>query len=102
MDVREQREYAALWEMLERQEDRSREMRDLLIRLETRVEHLVLNLATVTEGAGLPRCAERGQRLGALERRLEQLLGRFWWFGATAAAAMVSLAVKTVWELAAG
>ncbi len=115
-----------LWTMLQKQDALTQEMRNLLVRLETKLEHVTSALESISAPTGLPRCAERGERLGNLERRLEEavqlpgaagacveqreqlehleekfndLCSRLWWFGTTVTATLIGLALRAGWEM---
>lgn len=113
------------WRMLEGLAEEGRATRELLLRVEGRLEHVSSCLEAMTS-AGLPRCAERGERLAQFERRLSALadaagtrpacvehrdrlgfvedkldtLGqRVWWVATSVGAAVIMLGLKSLWEV---
>lgn len=118
-----------LWRMLEGLIEEGRGTRELLLRLEGRLEHVSSCLEAMTQ-AGLPRCAERGERLSQAEKRIEALGGaimdaagsrpacvehrdrlgfledkldtlgqRVWWVATSVGAAVIMLGLKSLWEV---
>jgi hypothetical protein len=127
MADRPERNGRDIWAALSRQDERGREVRELLIRLEGKIEAMAGALADIRDGSGLPRCAERGVRLGQVESRLAELdgtpgesracveqrerlgfleerfamvCGRLWWFAGIISSALVALVARGVWEAA--
>jgi len=117
-----------LWRVLDSLAGDGRATRELLLRLEGRLEHVSASLEAMTSG-GLPRCAERGERLTQAERRMDALglelasvagskpacvehrdrlgfveqkldtLGqRAWWVATSVGAAVIMLGLKSLWE----
>lgn len=85
---------------LERQEARQGEMRDVLLRLEGRLERLAEGLARVSGEEGVNRCVDRTNRLESLEERFAALCGRFWTLSMAAVSAAFMVVAKAVWETA--
>ena len=114
-----------LWDALAAQAEKAEEARSLLIRLEGRITAMQAAMDRLS-GEGLPRCAERRQRMDELERRItelasgpgsrpvcvehrdrlhflekrfEELYLRLWWMATAVGGALIVQWATAVWRM---
>jgi hypothetical protein len=88
-----------LWQELETQRALTLESRELLIRLETKLENLSLDMSELRTGTTMPRCAAHASRLDHLEPTQNSMHTKLWRVGSALAVGFIMLGIKTLWEL---
>jgi uncharacterized coiled-coil protein SlyX len=115
--------------MIAGQNDRLSEVRESMATMRARLESISENIERMSGENGMPRCArqeeriselarniermaalpgsgkacvEHTERLGFLERKLDTLCQRLWWFAGSVSLAVISLGIRMFWMSLAG